>query len=72
MTKEKLGTLILSSERKLYVTAKTILFDDQDCADAIQETIVMALLIKGFTFFVRIYTVYLLFTLVMMFHKRMP
>ena len=39
MTKEKLGTLILSSERQLYVTAKTILFDDQDCADAIQETI---------------------------------
>lgn len=42
MTKEKLGTLILSSERQLYVTAKTILFDDQDCADAIQETIVKA------------------------------
>ena len=42
MTKEQLGTLILNSERQLYSTAKTILFDDQDCADAIQETIVKA------------------------------
>lgn len=40
MTKEKLGTLILNSERQLYSTAKTILKNDQDCADAIQETIV--------------------------------
>ena len=40
MTKEELGELILSSERQLYATAKTILADDQDCADAIQETIV--------------------------------
>lgn len=42
LTKEELGTLILESERQLYATAKTILKDDQDCADAIQETIVKA------------------------------
>ncbi|MCI6043536.1 sigma-70 family RNA polymerase sigma factor [bacterium] len=42
MTKEQLGTLILSTERQLYSTAKTILYNDQDCADAIQETIVKA------------------------------
>lgn len=42
MTKERLGTLILASERQLYSTAKTILQNDQDCADAIQETIVKA------------------------------
>ena len=39
---EQLGNLILDSERQLYSTAKTILFSDQDCADAIQETIVKA------------------------------
>lgn len=42
MTKEQLGVLILNSERQLYSTAKTILFRDEDCADAIQETIVKA------------------------------
>ena len=42
MTKEQLGQLILSSEQQLYATAKTILNQDQDCADAIQETIVKA------------------------------
>ena len=42
MTKEELGTLILNSERQLYSTAKTILSDDHDCADTIQETIVKA------------------------------
>ena len=42
MTKEALGELILSSERQLYATARTILSDDQDCADAIQESIVKA------------------------------
>ena len=42
MTKEQWGALILSSERQLYATAKTILMNDQDCADAIQETIVKA------------------------------
>lgn len=42
MTKEQLGTLILDSERQMYVTAKSMLYSDQDCADAIQETIVKA------------------------------
>lgn len=42
MTKEQLGALILDSERQLYSTAKTILYSDQDCADAIQDTIVKA------------------------------
>ena len=42
MTKEALGELILSSERQLYATARTILSDDQDCSDAIQESIVKA------------------------------
>ncbi len=42
MTKEQLGELILDSERQLYSTAKSLLSDDQDCADAIQEAIVKA------------------------------
>ena len=42
MTKEQLGVLILDCERHLYSTAKTILYSDQDCADAIQDTIVKA------------------------------
>lgn len=42
MNKEQLGQLILSSERQLYATAKSILVNDQDCADAIQEAIVKA------------------------------
>lgn len=42
MTKEKLGALIIDSERQMYVTARSILSEDQDCADAIQETIVKA------------------------------
>lgn len=42
LTKEELGQLILSSERQLYATAKTILVNDEDCADAIQESIVKA------------------------------
>lgn len=42
MTKEELGQLILSSEQQLYATAKTILRNDENCADAIQETIVKA------------------------------
>lgn len=40
MTKENLGKLILESERQMYLTAKTILHNDQDCGDAIQEAIV--------------------------------
>lgn len=42
MTKENLGRLILESERQMYLTAKTILHNDQDCRDAIQEAIVKA------------------------------
>ena len=42
MTKEQLGNVILESQHQMYATAKTILKDDQDCADAIQETIVKA------------------------------
>lgn len=42
MTKENLGRLILESERQMYLTAKTILHNDQDCGDAIQEAIVKA------------------------------
>lgn len=42
MTKEKLGELILASERQMYATARSILQNDVDCADAIQETIVKA------------------------------
>ena len=42
MTKEKLGALIIDSERYMYVTARSILPEDEDCADAIQETIVKA------------------------------
>lgn len=42
LTKEELGALIISSERQLYVTAKSILRDDQNCADALQESIVKA------------------------------
>jgi len=44
VTREQLGALILDSERQLYSTAKTILYSDQDCADAIQDTIVKAFL----------------------------
>ena len=44
MTKENLGRLILESERQMYLTAKTILHNDQDCGDAIQEAIVKAFL----------------------------
>ena len=42
MTKEELGALIIDSERNMYVTARATLSDDEDCADAIQETIVKA------------------------------
>jgi RNA polymerase sigma-70 factor (ECF subfamily) len=42
LTKEKLGDLILASERQMYATARSILQNDNDCADAIQETIVRA------------------------------
>ncbi len=42
MTKEKLGDLILSSEKQLYATAKTILWREADIEDAVQEAIVKA------------------------------
>ena len=56
MTKEQLGSLILDSERQLYSTAKTILFSDYDCADAIQETIVKAFSNVRFFYFCRSHT----------------
>ena len=40
MTKEELGTLIISSQESLYRIAKSLLRSDADCADAIQEAIV--------------------------------
>lgn len=42
VTKEQLGSLILASEKQMYATAKSILKQDTDCADAIQEAIVKA------------------------------
>lgn len=42
MTKDQLGRLILASEDSLYHVAKTLLREDADCADAIQEAIVSA------------------------------
>jgi RNA polymerase sigma-70 factor (ECF subfamily) len=42
VTKERLGEIILASERQMYATARSILQNDTDCADAIQETIVKA------------------------------
>lgn len=42
MTKEQLGTLIIASEKQMYATAKSILKEDNDCYDAIQEAIVKA------------------------------
>lgn len=42
MRKEQLGELILASQDSLYHVAKTLLYNNADCADAIQETIVKA------------------------------
>lgn len=42
MKKEQLGQIILASEDTLYHVAKTLLNNDADCSDAIQETIVKA------------------------------
>lgn len=42
MKKEQLGQLIIASEDTMYHVAKTLLYSDADCADAIQETIVKA------------------------------
>ena len=42
MKKEELGQLILASEDTMYHVAKTLLYHDADCADAIQVAIVKA------------------------------
>lgn len=42
MKREQLGELILSSQETMYRVAKTLLRQDADCADAIQESIVKA------------------------------
>lgn len=42
MKKEQLGELIIASEDTMYHVAKTLLYNDADCADAIQEAIVKA------------------------------
>lgn len=42
MKKEQLGQLIIASEDTMYHIAKTLLYNDADCADAIQEAIVKA------------------------------
>lgn len=42
MKKEQLGELIIASEDMMYHVAKTLLYNDADCADAIQEAIVKA------------------------------
>ena len=40
MTNQELGDQIISSQEQMYRIAKTILYSDEDCADAISETIV--------------------------------
>lgn len=42
MKKEQLGDLIIASQETMYHVAKTLLRNDEDCADAIQEAIVKA------------------------------
>ena len=42
MKKEQLGQMIMQSEDTLYHIAKTLLYNDADCADAFQEAIVNA------------------------------
>lgn len=42
MKKEELGQLIIASEDTMYHVAKTLLRNDADCGDAIQEAIVKA------------------------------
>ena len=42
MKKETLGQLIIDSEETMYHIAKSLLYNDADCADAIQEAIVKA------------------------------
>lgn len=42
MTRDELGQLIVNSEQTLYNVAKSLLYNDSDCSDAIQEAIVKA------------------------------
>lgn len=42
MTKEVLGELIISNQETMYRVAKSILFNDEDCKDAIGNAIVKA------------------------------
>lgn len=42
MKKEQLGDLIITSQETMYHVAKTLLRNDEDCADAIQDAIVKA------------------------------
>lgn len=42
MKKEQLGQLIIASEDTMYHVAKTLLCNDADCGDAIQEAVVKA------------------------------
>lgn len=42
MNREELGRLILESQEMLYRIAKTLLYSDEDCADAMQETVIRA------------------------------
>lgn len=42
MKKEQLGELIIASQDALYHVAKSLLYSDTNCADAIQESIVKA------------------------------
>lgn len=42
MTKEQLGNLVIDLQESLYRIAKTVLYNDADCMDAMQEAIVKA------------------------------
>lgn len=42
MTKEQLAKLIIASEESMYRVSKSLIYNDADCADAIQEAIVKA------------------------------
>lgn len=42
MTKEELGNMIITEQESFYRIAKTLLYEDADCADAISEAIVKA------------------------------
>lgn len=42
MNKQEFGNLVMESERLLYRVAKSILYDDNDCADAIGEAVTNA------------------------------